>query len=645
MEAASDENIRNEENEPSQANTDTPIKKSTETPSQNTQSPRSILKKTPPTKPTKGKNVYLVKNSYPRNDKPKLYKLVNFENLLKDSVDILLLPSIAKKVFNEDGKIINSINEISEKQTLYISCGEKFGLGAPSPQKRPASKLSDKTAQDSINSSVVNDNVNQSPIVPKTGASSISSSPSRKQQPQSPKKSKKENEIASFQRTLILSTLTSDISMREASASVFASMTEEQRERLKKHDYIEALHDEIQQTEFIQHLFDKSICPTLGVSPINEELNHYAIEILNGLNVDEIKFVIDGPRQSGKTSFLFILAKQVSRKIQLSDQSGKFLFFPINFEYLTQEITNPKNILKIFLSTILNGLKYSNYRFLPYLPALKQFFASIVNVNIPQLPSILNNVDFIDANKLIDIGRQISNALHKNEIDSLKNYIKLLIQIPQMFASVFGFEAPFYIYDSFDYCDINISASPEYFSSSIHSINLAAYLSSGLSGGHYLVSLQDEERFFECFACQDAALINIQNAVKEPPEYPNVSIFKPKLHFTIQDCHGYPGYIIHYMKLVDSIRKYGEHTARKSNYAAIRTSADISRMIQIKRDLKIFYADLIQIEQTFLKDNEIYQGCHYTEDFLSKIDDEFIIINDFLHEVNEEEEDKNEIKT
>ena len=641
MSTVEDENIRNEENEPSQANIDTPVKKSPAAPSQNTQSPRSILKKTPPSKPIKGINVYLFKNAYPRNDKPKSYRLVSFEKLLKDSVDILFLPSIAKRVYTEDGKAVTSIDEISEKQTLYISCGEKFGLGAPSPKKRPMSKLSDKT--DSINSGIINENNNQSPLKPKTPASSITSSPSRKTQSQSPKKSKKEIEIDSFQRTLLLSSLTSDLFMREAAASVFSSMTEEQQKKLKKHDYIEALHDEIQQTEFIHHLFEKSICPSSSISPINEELNHMAIEILNGLDIDELKFVIDGPRQSGKTSFLYILSKQISRKIQLSDQSGKFLFFPINFEYLTQEISSPKNLLKVFLSTILQGLKYSDYRFLPYIAPLKQFFASIVNVNIPQLPSVLNNIEFFDVNKLIDIGRQISNALHKNEVDSLKNFIKLLVRIPQEFASIFGFVSPFYIFDSFDYCDINFKASPEYFPDSIHTINFATYLSAELSGGHYVVSLQDEERFFECFACQDAALISIENAIQEPPEFPDISIFKPKLHFTIKDCHGYPGYITHYIKLVDSIRKYGDHVARKSNYAAIRSSADVSRMIQIKRDLKIFYADLIQIERTYLKDDinnkNQEQNVNYTEKFLSKLDDEFIIINDFLHEYNEEEEE------
>ncbi|KAK8888609.1 hypothetical protein M9Y10_033340 [Tritrichomonas musculus] len=629
-----------EENNASQANIDQSLQKAPEISTQNSQSPRSILKKTPTNKSVKGKNVYLVKNAYPRNDKPKLYRLVTFENLLKDSVDILFLPSLAKRVFTEDGKAVTSIDEISEKQTLYISCGEKFGLGSPSPKKRPTLKESDQNSKSILNPSYNGDNQsNQSPAKQKTPAPSFASSPSKYSVQQSPKKSKKENELDSFQKTLFLSSFSPEMLMRESAASVYSSMTEEQKKKLIKHDYIEALHDEIQQTEFLIHLIDTPICPTIPVSPINEELNHMAIEILNGMEVDELKFVIDGPRQSGKTTFLFIMAKQISRKLQLSDQSGKFLFFPLNFEYITHELTNPKNLLKIFLTTILNGLKYSDFKFLPHLPSIKQFFNNIVNTNVPQLPSSLINVDIIDSNKLIEIGRKISNALHKNEVDSLKNYVKLLVSLPQEFASLFGFVAPFYIFDSFDYCDLIINPGPEYFTNSIHSVSFAPILSSELNNGHYIVSLQDEERFFECFASQDAALLDIEYAIKENPDLPDISIFKPKLHFTISDCHGYPGYITHYAKLVDSIRKFGENSSRKSNYATIQTSADVSRMFQIKRDLKTLYNDFLQIEKTSKKKDKSSKA-HFTETTLTSLDDEFIIIHDFLSVPrNEEEED------
>ncbi|OHT07984.1 hypothetical protein TRFO_23686 [Tritrichomonas foetus] len=617
------QNIENQSQASSQAS---------KTNQQNPQSPKSILRKSLTNRSIQGKTVYLYKNAYPRNLKPKIYRIVNFNEMLKDSVDLLLLPSLPKKVFTEEGKLVNSADDICEKQTLYISCGEKFGFGLNSPkrfgQASPASK---------------HDNIKNDILSPKDGGkSAVASSP--KMSPKStqkvasskmsPKKSKKDVEIEAFQRIVALASSSADELLRDSTASVFASLTEDQKRRMPRHDYLQALHDETQQAHFIIHLLEKSICPSYATSIVDEQLNKHAIDILKGLDVDEIKFVIAGPRQSGKTTFLYYLVSQLNRKFQLSEESSRYMYFPINFEYITLEMNCPKSLYRVFINTIFESVRYSNFKHLPYLNFIRQWFISLSNSNaVTQFPSNLNNIEAINSKKLIELGRSFSAALHENGTESLTNFIQKLVKLPREMAKALGFTDAFYIFDSFEYSDALIQPGPECFPESLKSVSLANLLSAELNGAHYIVSMQDEQRFMECFACEDAALIDMEDFIKELPELPNISIFKPNLHFTVGDCRGCPGYIVHFSKLVESIRRYGYNVSRQCPYAPIQTSVDISRLYGIKQDLKTLCSDLLNLG------NE-----QVTQELITNLDEMFIVIKETLPlpVEEEEEEDKNE---
>jgi hypothetical protein len=82
-----------------------------------------------------GKSVTLIRNQYPRTD-PKVYRVITFEKLLADAMELCQLNEQARKVFKADGSRVKSLADISDQDTLYISSGEPFGFGVGSPAKK-----------------------------------------------------------------------------------------------------------------------------------------------------------------------------------------------------------------------------------------------------------------------------------------------------------------------------------------------------------------------------------------------------------------------------------------------------------------------------------------------------------------------------
>ena len=600
------EDVQNDENEALMSNKNNELPKSPK-------SPRSILKKTISERSVQGKTVYIFKNAHPINDQPLRYRIISFEGLLSESMHLLSLPSQAKKVFTEDGKQVKSFDEIADKQNLYISCGEKFNAGLSQPKKFVPPYQAINSALTQASESNANEEVS-----PKKAKAA---SPRKTPPTTPPKKPRRDAEVDSFHRTLMESQYSVDEALRDSTASVYASLGENQKRRLPNREYLQALHDESQQSKFIIHLFERSICPSSRSSLVNDQVNRYAIDILKGLETNELKFVIGGPRQSGKTSFLYTFITQINKKLQLSEDASKFLFFPINFEFISHELNHPKNLFRIFVNTAIEGAHYSDYRLIPYIQPLKQYFHTVINSNVPQFPANLKNAQFIDIEEIKRIGQKFVAALHANDVKSLTEFISELVKFPNEIALALGFDGPFYVFDSFEYCDRLIHPNQYCFPASTKPISLAEPLSAQLNGAHYVVSYQEEQRFMECFACNDAALIDIQGAVRNINELnlPNISIFQPKLHFTPQDCHGCPGYLVHYSKLVESIRRHGYNATRQCPYAPIQSVGDNSRMYWIKQDLKRLCKDLLN-----------FSNPQITAKLLNTLDDTYMIIKEYL---------------
>ena len=504
--------------------------------------------------------VLLVKNAYPRVA-PKRYCAMSLEKLLRDAVQILGLTSHAKRAFREDGSVLKSLEELGEMETLYISCGEKFGQGMPSPKKASPTS-SPKRAEESPKKEEKKEEKVESP-------------------PASPtKENKVKKEIESFTKIVAMSTRTTDETMKEATASVYASLDKAGKKRLSS---LQQLHDDVQGELLVHHLLRQSIAPKV-VTDLHD-ITGILINKLKLLSMDEVKFAIAGPKQSGKTTVLYALASLLARKLQVSDEASQYLFFPVNFEVEVCELQSHQRLLRLFVATMFQALEYSSLKILPYLEALKRWFTLCVFGSYLTVPDVVAECGLFNVTKLQELAKSVSAALKKDDDHALEEFMALVCEMPGLFAEACGLRGVIYVLDSFEFCDITITPGREVFPRSLKPVNLAQCMCKVLSKSPYLVSMQDEQSFLQAFTCNDCEVIDMCGLIPDQVCDAYIATRQPAMRLKISDCMGAPGYIGAFKKLLERVEQMEEHAAFKTSYSMTKTAADLSRKKLIKQEL------------------------------------------------------------
>lgn len=547
-----------------------------------------------------GIQIFLVKNAYPRAA-PKRYRAINLEKLLHDSVTILSLTSRASKIYTESGKVITTFDAIQPQETLYISCGEKFGHGMASPtKKRPPSHMS-----------------NAAPLSPRvvTEKDNEDQPPKPKEKKQLTAEEKKQKEIDSFQRLIAYAPTTYQEAMRDSSASMFASLTTGQRSKLTNAEELEVLHNDTQQYYLINALTKCSICPGESLSDVNDLINQYCINLYKGMDPEDIKFVVVGPHQSGKSSLVYLMTTILNRKFQVCDEFNQNLFFTINFEQETLYMNECTKLLHLFVNRTFECAYFSNMALVPCIAPLQQWFISQITGTNPLYPSVCDLIPCIDSKMIFDIVKLIKNAQKSNEVDALAKFVQLACDVPALIGEALGFKKVVYVIDSFEYSNVKMYQQSGQFLSK-GNVFLASHLCNSLDLNYYIVSMENEQLFMECFTCNDALLIDADKIAESYGCPARIEI--PNLSFclTIKDCSGCPGYIIQFLKLVNLIQQYTDNSAVKSRLSLVQATPDHSR-------LKIIRLQLSRL--CLLIENAGHSRI--TKELLNKINDEDIQLN------------------
>jgi hypothetical protein len=375
--------------------------------------------------------------------------------------------------------------------------------------------------------------------------------------------------------------------MKEATASVFASLADSQKLRLQA---AQKIHDETQQELFVHHLLREAIAPkSVSLLP---ETTAWAMDLYKGLSLSDVQFVISGPRQSGKTSLLYELASVLFRKLQVSNESSQWLFFPVNFEIAGFHCRSPELLLRFFISVAFQSLEYSSLKLLPYLSALQKWFtlSSFGAALVP--PQELTNTPLIKIGNLQTLSKSLSSSLSANKDNSLTDFVREIANFPHNFATALGLRGVIFVLDAFEYSNQEFDPSDTGFSASLHAVRFSDILSLALNQSPYLISLKDEAKFLQCFAGSSAALLTTEELIPTPKE-PEIIVRNPSLTVRIEDCRGCPGFIIAYRKLLTKVRALTEKASYVSPYSSVSTTADQSRQKLVKQELVRFVGLLV----------------------------------------------------
>ena len=555
--------------------------------------------------------IFISKNTFPK-EIFKRYIFTSIEKLLNDSVSLLSLNGHAKKVYNEDGKLVKDDSEIRETGIYYISCGEKFAWPPTSPVKRspPRKEIIHDDAEES------NEQKNNAVEPPK----------------QLTKLEKRQlrfsREILSFQRILAITPRTMEETMRISTASVFQALGENQKRRLPNSTALEIEHNETQQALLINALINQKMAPSSN--KVMPELEEHVIDMLKALDINDVRFVITGPKQSGKTTLLYTLSRLLFRKIQVSDEASSYLVFPINFEFQTLDLSNHNTFLRLFVRVLFDSLEYSNMAFIPYLQQLKKWFIMTVYGTQMQFPNGITQLGNVNKDALNSIAKGLNAALKGTGVHGLENFIQKVCSLPDEFAKALGFHGVLFLLDSFEYCDFFFYPG-ESFPESLKPVSLAQSLSNVLSNSLYIISLKDEEHFMECFSCDNAALIDTEGFLGNLIAPYEIVVRQPPFTLKFEDCLGCSGYIAAFDNIVHHGLSIRENT-ETSHYATLRTSADFARSKVVKQELSRFCQLLYKAGNT-----------NITKDLLNNlVNAETISISIINKEPNEEEEDQEE---
>lgn len=596
-----------------------------------------------------GMRIFIARNAYPRTE-PKRYILTTFNKLLSDAMNLVGLNGQAKKVFKKDGTPVNSIEEINENDVLYISSGEKFGYGY-SPVKKQLPKYDKITKNDSKGSP------RSSQAEPSEGSehknSTVESPIKTKEQIRlEHKQNRFQNELLSFHRALTTSPRTVDQCLRESSAAIYAQLLENQRLRLPKWDSLQAGHDQTQVAMLMDHLIYHHICPSTAVTL--HQVNDWAMDLLKNVSVEEIKFAFFGPRQSGKTTSLYTFTTMLMRKLQQSNAASQYLFFPLNFETITLELPNIRQILRLYIKNTFDSLEYSHFAFLPFLAPLRKWFTFTVFGSTAQFPSgIEKQFPEVNIQALQDLAKKIYNVLHNNTTQyAIKIFLDAVFSLPSAMASALGLSGVIYILDSFEFCDKYLIPSEDCFPEATKPVSISQSLCEELQKNSYVVSYQDENLFMNSFTCNDAELIQIENLVDpdaQPSEAPTTRNRKQQqapvnpedqndppiiirqpvpLRLSKYDCLGCPGLLDKYHKLVKLIRSNNKNKTN-APYSLNRNSSEYFRDMIVKKEI-IRFATLLYDAGSDL----------VNVDILNKFTDEST--NSIVAKLDETEEDHTE---
>jgi hypothetical protein len=404
--------------------------------------------------------------------------------------------------------------------------------------------------------------------------------PSPPQSPTSPKTAettklnRRQREYQAFQRVVALAPRTAEENMKLSAASVYNSLTVDQRSQLKETEALDKLQNEVQEGLFNAHLQKQGIITNFIEDGVDEKVS----EIFFRLPLSDVKFVLAGPRQSGKTALLHTMASVLNRKLLLSAEAGRYLLFPLNFEFASLNLSDPTRLLRLFVTTAFEALEYSSLRLIPVVDSLRRWFLiSIFGSSVP--PPSQNGL--IDVTQIHALARRLNSALIANSDHSLEEFVQTVASFPREFAIAFGFVDAIYIFDSFEFSSIQLKPEPAVFPRSLKSANLGDAICVEIGHSSYIVALQNEQEFMEAFSCPDAALIDTQGLLTVEGKG-MIEVVDPPLRITIEDCFGCPGFIGRFTRLLDEVKRSDENTAIPGKFSAVKTVTDISRRKSIK---------------------------------------------------------------
>lgn len=511
------------------------------------------LRRTTPQKDTRPM-INLFKIDFPDNPPQRIRLPKDLNELLVIATEVLQLQRPAKQVFDYDNEPITDISQIKPKMNLYISC---------------ANPISD-TFDDSYKSRL--------PRVPKGTAKKL---PIIKQQ-----KVKPVNKDAQMHLTLAASSSTVKENLRNSILTLYSSLTPDHKAALPQeaNDALAKLAKNTKQFIVEDSLLSQFIGPSsvINNTPLGQETSSWMLDQIKGLTIDECKFVITGPSQSGKSTLLSILTSVFYQKLQVSSETDNYLFFPINWLINQNCIEDVQKLYFVVITTTINMLKASHLELLTIINSLQQWLLSLVEMNalLPLPAPILHFPGFP-----CDIINQIGRKIHEHWTQKhFKSFLRDTINFPNYIANAFQYKATVFIIDHFDAAGYIVRPVDHFENDENEPVTLSDLICETISNSPYFVASQSDTDFFQVFSLLDnSKQISTEYLIKGEGEK-ELFVQQSQIVLNMSMCRGCPAYCAKFIRLCEIAEEAAKESAVKSQYSRLKSVVDMSRNEMIQHE-------------------------------------------------------------
>ena len=240
---------------------------------------------------------------------------------------------------------------------------------------------------------------------------------------------------------------------------------------------------------------------------ITEDLHDTMIEFLNrgvftargsGINMN-YRAAIVGPKQSGKSTFLRLLVKQISQRLVYAGKNKSTFLFFLDFDDIDKNSleTDPIELYKFIIQQTLKNISTQKIEFQPFEDMLLSYFFELPY--LPKLTPLPKKYTIREEFRktlpmLTELTQNLFSAL--SETLSLQLFLTNVMVIPKFFAQAFGFSRVIYFIDHIDDTDIDCPCT-DYLEDDVSNLPLLEFAKLMITDASFIISCHDEQNLLE----------------------------------------------------------------------------------------------------------------------------------------------------
>jgi hypothetical protein len=224
------------------------------------------------------------------------------------------------------------------------------------------------------------------------------------------------------------------------------------------------------------------------------------------------RLAVVGPRESGKSTFLSIIAKQVLLDMLATGDWKQTLVFSLDLAQFVPFLTDLGGLFKSMVRLTFQSLVAQLPLLLPHVSGLISAFEMAVGGK-PLLPkSIVLSQDF---RGVIPALRHLLSLLTAcwNDQDGLEPFLLNTFKLPMLVGDIFGYRNYFLIVDHLDLADTTLGAIPPFTEATVN-VFVVEIIKFMLASSSFLVSCQESSLILNLFpAISDSTGIDLTDGL------------------------------------------------------------------------------------------------------------------------------------